>query len=653
MIRTDQEGAPPGPGGGGLSPEKKAPKGGGGNRVRRRAKRFTKTFLGFLLVLLAGGILRGLSFTHYPGRAEAALITESLHMEKNRSLTPPVTRSGPLAHYFYMALAAGGRALDLFPGPAENLAQWSAAPPGAPTRALRMARLTALILGLLALAGTFLAGFQCGGVPGALTAGFALAFSPLAVQQGRLLSPSLASMAMIALGVGFAAWGVRIRRTLPALLAALFFGLSFGGRPYGIVLFLPLFLIHLDITPKPKSRFRRGFFLVLALLAGVALSSAGRLGDFSWWREYLATHLVGPPKPAFGLEGEPTGWAFHLTYTLKEALGFPLFTLTGVVGLFFGMRSGRFEWRFLFWSFCLYFVLVGGVQDRRTSSLLPLAVILAAGAGLFVASFWYKLAGHPGAAVLTLLVALMLAVPVPGLFQEARILGNPDTRVLARRFLEMEAPPGPKSFPTATILPLREAAPCPAGCPRTCRDAYPELMAPVFRNTPLSKVRYRPVMNHELWPTLEFIRNGGPSPWRVYIWSGWADGLLETRGGGTYQSLLAASRILEKHAVRVVEFGKGPLQARPLAAGAADRVVCRPDAPNPGPWIRIFFLKTPAAGSAPSTEKAGIGRRASSPGSRPGGGRGAPPPSASRPASRSSAPPSSRPARSPTPREKR
>ncbi len=589
-------------------------RGGRGNRAKRRVKRLARTLLGFLLVLLAGGILRGLSLTHYPGRDEAVLVTEALLMEKKGSLTPPVTSSGPLAHYAFLSLAAGGRALGLLPGPGENLAQWRAAPPGEPSRALRLARLTALLLGILSLAGAFLAGYQCGGVPGALTAGFALAFSPLAVQQGRLLSPALASMAMIALGVGFATWGVRIGRTFPAILAALFFGLSFGGRPYGIVLFLPLFFIHLDVTLDPRTRFRRGFLLVLALLAGVVLSSAGRLGDFTWWKEFLATHLVGPPKPAFGLEGEPTGWAFHLTYTLQEVLGFPLFTLTGVVGLFFGMRSSRFEWRFLFWAFCIYFVLVGGVQDRRASSLLPLAVILATGAGLFVASFWYKLAGHPGAAVLTLLVTLMVAIPVPRLYQEGRILENTDTRVLARRFLQEKALPPSRRLTLATLLPLRETSPAPQGCPRTCRDAYPELTPPFFKDTPLCRIRYRPVMNHTLWPTLEAIQKGKPSPWRVYLWSSWADGLLETRRGGTYQSVLAAARILEKKASRVVEFGKGPLLARPLAAEAAQKVVPGPDSPNPGPWIRIYFLPSSSKASLPGS------RPASRPASPPGRG---------------------------------
>ncbi len=601
-----------------LPPGGTAPRAARDSKVRRRTRRLARTFLGFLLVLLAGGVLRGLSLTHYPGKAEAALITESLLMEKNRSLTPPATASGPLAHYCFLAMAAGGRALGLLPGPAENLAQWSAAPPGEPSRALRLARLTALLLGVLALAGAFLAGFQCGGVPGALTAGFALAFSPLAVQQGRLLSPALASMAMIALGVGFAAWGVRTGRTLPALAAALFFGLSFGGRPYGIVLFLPLFFIHLDVTHDPRTRFRRGILLVLALLAGILLSSAGRLGDFSWWKEFLATHLVGPPKPAFGLEGEPTGWAFHLTYTLQEALGFPLFTLTGVVGLFFGMRSSRFEWRFLFWAFCIYFVLVGGVQDRRASSLLPLAVILATGAGLFVASFWYKLAGHPGAAVLTLLVTLMVAIPVPGLYKEARILKNPDTRVLARRYLEREAAPPAGRLALATLLPLRESSPCPPGCPRTCRDAYPELLPPLFSDTSLCRVPYRPVMNHTLWPVLEGIQKGGPAPWKVYLWSSWADGLLETRKGGTYQSVLAAVRILEKKALKVVEFGKGPLEKKPLAAGAAQRVVPGPDSPNPGPWIRLFFLPQASRPARPASKPAS--RPASRPATRPGAG---------------------------------
>jgi len=590
-----------------------SPPGSGWNR--RKARRLFRALLGFFLVLVAGGVLRGFSLTHYPGRAEAALITEALEMEKTGSLTPPSMPSGPLAHYCFLALAAGGRALGVLPGPAENLSQWSSSPPGSPTRALRLARLTALLLGLLAVAGAFLAGYQCGGVPGALTAGFALAFSPLAVQQGRLLSPALASMAMTALGIGFAAWGVRIGRTFPAFLAAFFFGLSFGGIPYGILLFLPLFLIHLDITTHPKARFRRGTLLVLALLAGAALSTAGRLGDISWWKEYLASHLVGPPKPAFGLEGEPTGWAFHLTYTLGEALGFPLFTLTGVVGLFFGMRSSRFEWRFLFWAFCIYFVLVGGVQDRRASSLLPLGVILATGAGLFVASFWYKLSGHPGAAVLTLLVAVMVAIPVPGLYQEARILGRPDTRVLARVFLEKKARSA-GVLDLVTVLPLRENAPCPPGCPRTCRDAYPELGGPAVRDVPLTQVSYKPVMNHKLWPVLEKIRNGGPSPWRAYLWSSWADGLLETRKSGTYRSVLAATRILKEKAFEVVEFGRGFPAEKPLAAGAADQVVTGPDSPNPGPWIRIYLLPASRAVGRASSRRAEPS--ASGPASRPG-----------------------------------
>lgn len=545
--------------------------------------------LGLLLVLGLAALLRGISLDHYPGDDEALLITEALRMDREGGLRPPLSRSGPAAHYALLGMAAAGRALGLLPPP-ETLAQeWEELPAGQAREALRLARLTALLLGLLAVAGAFLAGYQCGGLPGALTAGFALAVAPLAVRQGRLLSPELATAGLMGCGIGLATWAVRARSVLPAAGAALSFGLCLGARAYGALLFVPLFLLFLELVPGPRARLRQGTLLALAFLGGLCLSCAGWLDTPGWWPEMLRAHLGGRPRPSFGLEGEASGWAFHFTRSLPGALGFPILTLAGLVGLFFGLRSRRYEWRFLFWSFWIFFVVVGGAQDRATRAVLPLAVLLAAGAGLFTASGWGKLRGHPGAAVLTLLVALMLVIPVPDLFREAWTLRRTDSRVQALAFLEKEARLAGGRLDLVALLPLLDDRPLPPGNPAPGREEYPALAAPLFRLHSLCQMRLGPQMDHHLWPVLETVRRGEGGPWDYYVWSGWVEGVLsEDYFGGP----LAAARILMEHAEKEWSFGGPPVEAGTLLGSPAAQVITVPWAERPGPWIRIFRLRS-------------------------------------------------------------
>ena len=157
----------------------------------RRSRRWVKSLL-LLVILVPAFLLRGLSLSHYPGREEARLITDALAMQVEGERAAGSTRQGPLAHYCLVGVAATCRTLGLVPGFGEIWREWQSTPPGVSTVALRLARLTAILLGLLAVTAVFFAGFQCGGLFGGAAAAMTLAAAPLAVRQGRLLSPELA-----------------------------------------------------------------------------------------------------------------------------------------------------------------------------------------------------------------------------------------------------------------------------------------------------------------------------------------------------------------------------------------------------------------------------------------------------------------------------
>ncbi len=320
-------------------------------------------------------------------------------------------------------------------------------------------------------------------------------------------------------------------------------------------------------------------FLGSFLVVGLVVSSIGRIGNLKWWGEVISGFIAREAVPVFGLEGEASGWGFHLTRTLPSALGFPLFTLMGFVGLFFGIRSRGYARRFLFWGFCIVFIVVGGVQDRRAESVLPLGILLSGGAGLFVASFWNKLRGHPGAAVLTLLVGFMLALPLPRLVAESLILLEKDSRVLAKEFLEKNKQGKPGIL---TILPVKT-------CRGFTRDFYPPL-GKGFSFCSLCTMKTRPLIDHKVWAMIERKERDGKTPWKYYIWSSWADGLMEERKK-QYFNALEALRVLLSKAELVAEFGGPDTDDAPGKVDAPNRVVIDNKVQRPGPLIRIFSLR--------------------------------------------------------------
>jgi hypothetical protein len=105
----------------------------------------------------------------------------------------------------------------------------------------------------------------------------------------------------------------------------------------------------------------------------------------------------------------------------------------------------------------------------------------------------------------------------------------------------------------------------------------------------LCRMRLRPAMDHQLWGYLRVISRDETSRWDYFVWSSWADGLLAPEH---YSGPLDAVRILMDHAERVWQFGGPEVDRAILLRDPADRVVTVPWARSPGPWIRVFRLRS-------------------------------------------------------------
>lgn len=260
---------------------------------------------------------------------------------------------------------------------------------------------------------------------------------------------------------------VQEKRTRSLFLSAGFAGLGAATKTYSVVMLLPIlagvFLHHRD-SGKPRARSAGAGALCVLVFYGVFFATSpynfldplGRQATFGGF--YLlagkAAQVLGIPVPeGFGppeelsteihnpentLDVYADGAAEYLRY-LVDGMGIPAFILAiAGIGLFFLREKRRGPWLFflfpMLFSAISVFVHPGYAEVRHQVPLHPFLALWAGGAIHALAE------KRPLPRPAWIALILLLCVPVRGIADRNRMVSRPDTRNLAKAWIETHIP---------------------------------------------------------------------------------------------------------------------------------------------------------------------------------------------------------------------
>lgn len=302
--------------------------------------------------------------------------------------------------------------------------------------------------GILTVPVVYLLGRRLGGRASGVVAALFMSVAFLHVRDSHFGSTDTALTLFIVLSVWQMLLSEGPRPGRHDLLAAVFAGLATATKYNGLILLLPLGLLHLRrVLDAPGGRLKAlfdGRLVAVGLAFGASLLVGVPFVLFDYAR--FAAHmemLRASMATGVGIVPSDNGWWYHLAVSLRHGIGLPL-----LVGALAGMAwfSVR-DWRrgLLFFSFPLaYFAVAGGMKNlfvRYVIPVVPFACVAAAVLAVWcVAKLWR---GRRGEAVVTALAAVLVVAPsVRSTMAIDRLLARPDNRVVATEWFRAHAPRG-------------------------------------------------------------------------------------------------------------------------------------------------------------------------------------------------------------------
>ena len=302
-------------------------------------------------------------------------------------------------------------------------------------------RLLGVLIGAWTVFLAYRLGSRFGGRITGLLAGLFLALNPLHIMTSQhvadpnllaLLFVLLAALAMVRVAEGGG--------TGDAILAGTMIGLAGACKYVPLVLVVPLAAAH------GRDFFRkRDFYLaLLAVFVGMLAASPYTfldwrmtLADIGSQRRSLFSDWVGQTSFPFSL---PT----YLAVSLPHAMGWPAYILS-IAGMVFLWRRGAVARPVALIPIVM--VLANGAlkaaQERYMLVALPILFLAAAMAIMEIAAWLRSRPGVPARAVLAapaLAGLLAVAWPLPEFLAARHTLGLPDTRHLARKWINANIP---------------------------------------------------------------------------------------------------------------------------------------------------------------------------------------------------------------------
>jgi tetratricopeptide (TPR) repeat protein len=297
-------------------------------------------------------------------------------------------------------------------------------------------RIVGALIGAWTVFLTFRLGSRFGGRAGGLLAGLFLALNPLHVMTSQhiadpnllaLLFVLLAALAMIRVAEGGG--------TRDSVIAGAMIGLAGACKYVPLILVIPLAMAH------GREFFRKRAFYLGLLAVGVAMFAASpftfidwkmTIADFSTQRKSLFSDWVGQTTFPFSL---PT----YLAVSLPHVMGWPAYLLS-IAGMVLLWRRGGIARPIV--MIPIVIVLANGAlkaaQERYVLVALPI-LFIAAVIALLEAAAWLRarpgVSARAAAAAPGLAILLALAWPLPEYLAVRRTMSLPDTRHLARKWI--------------------------------------------------------------------------------------------------------------------------------------------------------------------------------------------------------------------------
>ena len=347
-----------------------------------------------------------------------------------------------------------------------------------PTAFYRLGRAITALLGAATVIPVFALARKAAGRGAAIAAAVLVVVSPALIAKSKVIEVDVPLTLFIAWGLLAATWlaeGLTLRR---ALAAGAVSGLAVSAKYPGLVLVAPVLVaIALGARAAPRAGERRIAWPLACVAFGVTLLAATFVTSpflFLDSRAALADLAVEREHMRLGHFGNALGptWLSYLQSWWGAVAGPPLAlaSLAGLVDFLARRRSARPPWGWIAATFMVaYAALVSSFAMKADRYLLPLlppailfAVVLAAQlAARFAGPAPERAVREPRPAArrarragraaarpvdrggMALAVATMvLALPVAAAIPETLAGGRPDTRTVAKAWIEANVPPG-------------------------------------------------------------------------------------------------------------------------------------------------------------------------------------------------------------------
>ena len=292
------------------------------------------------------------------------------------------------------------------------------------------------LLGTASVALVYAMGRRVGGERvGFLGAAF-LAGAFLHVRDSHFLTVDIAATFHILLAYLYAFRYLDSGRRTHLVLAGLFAGLAVSTK-YNMALLVPALGVAAWSAQGRRGREKSGDLALLAVVAMVTflLSSPFALLDFpAFWRDlnFELLHAMQGHGVDLG-----RGWWHHLSFSLPLGMGWPLW-VAGILGLgCLVVRCRRSGWVLLS-GVLVYFGIAGSSYTVFVRYMVPIVPFLCLAAAVLVDALFKGRGVRP----IVLVGGFLVAPSVYAAYQHDRLLGQPDTRLLATRWIEEHIPSG-------------------------------------------------------------------------------------------------------------------------------------------------------------------------------------------------------------------
>jgi 4-amino-4-deoxy-L-arabinose transferase-like glycosyltransferase len=286
-------------------------------------------------------------------------------------------------------------------------------------------------------------------------AAFVLAISTFHIQKSQMVEVDIPLTFFCTLALWFIIRIAEVPSWRNHLLAGVTIGLAVSTKYTAALLVIPLLVSHAlsggySIEKGKSRRGRKSGWVNLAAAGGAVavtflVTSPFILLDAPTFLEHLSLERLHMREGHFGVE--TSGTAFYYLRSLSErTLGWPLLVLSAA-GLVYRAVWKRKRPALVLASFAVaYSIAVASwamKADRYLLPLLPIAMVFAAVAMDDILSIPRIAAARPPLRVIAAAVLLLIAVaPLAAAYPAHMSRYAPDTRTLAREWIEANIPPG-------------------------------------------------------------------------------------------------------------------------------------------------------------------------------------------------------------------